>query len=340
MRVVFAGGGTGGHLFPGIALAEELPCGSVSFLCTLREFDSRRLTVRGLPHRSVGRWSVRSALRHLRERRADVVVGLGGGGSFPGLAAGMLRGVPVVCLEQNVLPGRVTRLGGRGAQRVYAQWSETRRYLPGLNGRFVWTGSPLRRMKSPGREESRRRYGLSPARPTVLVLGGSQGAETLNRVMPEAAARVGNRVQFLHLAGRAERIEAVERAYRSCGAPAAVLAFEEEMEFAYAAADLAVSRAGAMAIAELCRFRIPSLLIPYPDAADDHQAVNARALAARGAASWMREKNWNSSAAAEWISRLVTGGSLADNTCSALEALDRPDAGTAILADLRGRVLR
>ncbi|MHC4606917.1 MAG: UDP-N-acetylglucosamine--N-acetylmuramyl-(pentapeptide) pyrophosphoryl-undecaprenol N-acetylglucosamine transferase [Planctomycetota bacterium] len=340
MRVVFSGGGTGGHLFPGIALAESLPSGSSHFLCTRRAFDLDQLDRRRLPFTAVGKWSVRRALRVLRGHNADVVVGLGGGGSLAGLLAAALRGVPFVCHEQNVIPGRLNRLAARGARRFYAQWRQSRRYPRSLNGRFLWSGTPLRKMARRNPIAARIRYGLDSDWPTILVIGGSQGAEFLNREIPDAASEIRARVQFLHLVGRPGRVDDVMQIYRENGIAAKVLAFEQEMEWAYSAADYAVSRAGAVALAELCRFRIPALLIPYPHARDDHQYLNAEVVAATGAAHLVREERFTKEGFRKWVSILVSPDLNIDNVRRALKSLDRPDAVQTILEDLRERVLK
>ncbi len=327
MRIVFCGGGTGGHLFTGIAMADNP--GGVHFLCTPRRFDAEHLSACGLPFTPLRKYQVRAAVRVLKSLRPDVVIGLGGGGSLPGIMGAVLRGIPFVCLEQNVLPGRLNRIAAGGARRFYCQWRESKKYLPGMNGRFRWTGSPLRRMPRRDPREARLRYGLSPDRPTVLVLGGSQGALALDRMIPAAAAEMPEEVQFLHLTPR----EDVRYAH------GAVRPFEHEMEWAYSAADAAVSRAGGLAIAELCRFRIPALLIPYPHARDDHQAFNARAVARAGGARLVREENFTPAVLAEWVRTLVSAPAIMNNMRRSLKALDRPKAEAEIRQDLGANIL-
>jgi len=338
MRLLFCGGGTGGHLFPGIALAERRDVGSVHFLCTPRALDRSELGRRGFPFTPVGRWEIRKAVRTVQFFAPDVAVMLGGGGAIPGLLASAALRLPYVCLEQNVVPGRLTRLAARGARRLYAQWRESRRYLGGTNGRFVWAGSPLRKLPFRDAGEARRRYALDPDRPTILVLGGSQGSEAINRRLPEWAGALPGPVQFLHLAGVDKGADEVRTGYRSAGVPASVLEFEPEMEWAYSAADAAVARAGAITLAELCRFRIPALLIPYPHAKDDHQAANALALARAGAAWAVRQEGFRREILRAWGEALVSGNEILDNMREALAAFDRPGAEDFILRDLRERI--
>lgn len=347
MRAVFAGGGTGGHLYPGIALAQYLRAqGSTSlFLCTDRPFDARELAAYGmdfdplaaprirpilaLPASMMS--AVRSARRRLRDFAPDLVVGLGGYGSFPTLAAAALDGVSYVLLEQNAKPGRANLLAARGARRIYTQWDEARRNFPGLGARVIHAGSPLRSgLERIPRKDARRKLGLDSDAPVVGVIGGSQGADSLNGlVIRELAAAPG--VRILHLAGR--WADATRAAYRSAGLDARVEEFRRDMGAVYSACDLVISRAGALAIAELQALGCASVLVPYPHAARDHQAANARALERVGAAAVVDERTARPGALAAWARKLMRGDGDFDRMRRVISTLARPDSARHIVED-------
>lgn len=317
-RVLFAGGGTGGHLYPGIALAHTLKT-RILFLCTERPFDRLALEAAGLPYCVLpaprispsfplrfGRACARAA-RVLLEFRPDVVVGLGGYGSVPTLVAATCLGIRFVLLEQNVLPGKANRALARLAARVFVQWDGTK-----ISGRVVAAGSPLRAtLTRIDRVEACGRLGLDSRQPVVLVLGGSQGAEALNSVDLD--------VQTLRIVGRGRTARGT-----------VVLEYLNEMELAYSAADLAISRAGALAIAELAHFGIPTVLVPYPHAADDHQRENARRL---GDAAWVVEET-ELPRLRGIVDKLVSGDPEVHNRGRALQRFARPDAARTIAEEL------
>jgi UDP-N-acetylglucosamine--N-acetylmuramyl-(pentapeptide) pyrophosphoryl-undecaprenol N-acetylglucosamine transferase len=346
MKVIFAGGGTGGHLYPGIALAQSLEAGSRAFfLCTERAFDARELAAYGmdfevlsaprlrpilaLPAAMIG--AVARARRRLREFSPDLVVGLGGYGSFPTLAAAAMEGTPYVLMEPNAQPGRANLLTARGARRIYTQWEETRRAFPGLAARVVHAGSPLRNgLERLPRAEARRRLGLEGDAPIVGVIGGSQGAESLNRlVIRELAAAPGARV--FHLAGK--WAEAIRAEYRAAGRDARVEEFRRDMGTVYSACDLVISRAGALAIAELQALGCASVLVPYPHAAGDHQAANACTLERLGAAAVVDERTAAPGALEAWVRRLMRGDAVFDRMRLVISSLARPDSARHIVKD-------
>jgi UDP-N-acetylglucosamine--N-acetylmuramyl-(pentapeptide) pyrophosphoryl-undecaprenol N-acetylglucosamine transferase len=346
MRVIFAGGGTGGHLYPGIALAQSLDRESRSlFLCTERAFDARELAAYGMDFEVVAAprlrpflslpaamvSSVRFARTRIRDFAPDLVVGLGGYGSFPTLAAAAMDRIPYVLMEPNAQPGRANLLTARGARRIYTQWEETRRSFPGLAARVVHAGSPLRSgLERLPRAEARRRLGLEGDAPVVGVIGGSQGAESLNRlVIRELAAAPGARV--FHLAGK--WAEAIRAEYRAAGCDARVEEFRRDMGTVYSACDLVISRAGALAIAELQALGCASVLVPYPHAAGDHQAANARVLERAGAAGMVDERTARPGALAAWVRRLMREDEVFDKMRRVISTLARPDSAAHILKD-------
>jgi UDP-N-acetylglucosamine--N-acetylmuramyl-(pentapeptide) pyrophosphoryl-undecaprenol N-acetylglucosamine transferase len=313
-RYVFAGGGTGGHLYPGLAVAaavrEREPDAEITFLTTMRALDKELLgqtdfaqieqAVRPLttnPFRLPEFWwswrrSVRAARALLKEKRPRAVLGLGGYAAGPPVVAARALGIRTVILNQDALPGRANRYLARHADLVVLQWEASRKHFP-ANTNCQVLGCPIRReFVGASREEGRARFGLDPERPLLLVTGASQGARTVNRVMqrvwPEFAARHPE-WQLLHLSGPLDEDE-TRAAYTDAHVEANVLAFTHEMWLALAAADAVVSRAGASTLAELTTLGLPAVLLPYPYHRDRHQHANARALVDGGAALLVEDR--------------------------------------------------
>lgn len=317
LRVMIAGGGSGGHLYPGLALREALHERyggrvDVRFLATDRPLDRRILereavewdVVPGLRRSeaaaagrprggvSVGpSWIGRAprsfavAFRHVRDFRPQVMIGLGGFASIPGAVVGRALGVPLYLVEPNVVPGRANRWLATRAREVWTQFEETAALLP-ARSRACPVGHPIRECLRPvERGEAREWYGLDPAATVVFAFGGSQGAHAINEILASEAknwAHVLPDVEVLHVAGERD-VADVRQAYVEAGVAARVIAYTDCVQRAYSAADLVVARAGAGTIAELARFGLPSVLVPL-GSADGHQARNALEMARRGAA--------------------------------------------------------
>jgi UDP-N-acetylglucosamine--N-acetylmuramyl-(pentapeptide) pyrophosphoryl-undecaprenol N-acetylglucosamine transferase len=308
VRVLIAGGGTGGHLFPGIALAEEVTTrnakNQVSFVGTERGLEVRvvpqagfpleLISARGLKGMGLGRllrglvalpvsfvqsWSI------LRRYRPDVVVGVGGYASGPVVLAAWLQRVPTVVQEQNALPGLTNKVLGRVVRVVFIAFDEARRFFPSRKVQLI--GNPIRRkLMDNYLRSSVRHEGF-----TLLVFGGSQGAKGINDRMIAALDDLQDlkaSLHILHQTGKKD-VEAVRAAYQAKGFNAEVVEFIDDMSGAYARADLVVCRAGATTLAELTVCKKASLLIPFPHAADNHQAVNAQAMVQSGAALMFTE---------------------------------------------------
>lgn len=322
-RVLFAGGGTGGHLYPALALASALeaerPGLEVHFVGALRGVEARVLPAVGRPHtllrleplrrsRPWENWrlvpsmaSTARGLSRLFDRfRPDLVVGTGGYASGPAGAWALLHGVPLAVQEQNSYPGLTTRLLSRWARQVHLGFPEAAEFLsPGPRTEVCALGNPIRPPDPMlDRIACRREFGLDADGVVVLVVGGSQGARALNEAMVGALQRVAagefpGRPEGLQLlwATGPRHLESIEARLADLGVDGWVrtTGYIEEMPKALAAADLAVSRAGAMATAELLAWGIPALLVPLPTAAADHQTHNARSLAEAGAAVWVKE---------------------------------------------------
>ncbi len=305
---VFAGGGTGGHLYPGLAVASALrqlvPDARITFFTTTRALDRQLLEPTGYgqveqpvrpftmhPLRVPGflwawRRSVSAAKRFLRRERVRAVLGLGGYAAGPPVVAAHKLGVRTAILNPDAIPGRANRHLSRYAGLVAMQWEASRAYFPaGANCQAV--GCPIRaEFEAPNPEAGRRLFHLQPGRPVLLVTGASQGARTVNQTVvhlwPQFHA-AHPEWQLLHLTGVADEAE-VRAAYGAAGAPAQVLAYTHEMPAALAAADMVISRAGASTLAELTALGKPAILLPYPYHKDRHQHANARILVEAGAA--------------------------------------------------------
>lgn len=316
-RFAIAAGGTGGHLFPGLAVAEVLHArGHEVMVLTSEkhidavategrtEFRIERLPGIGLP-KGISLGTARFFLRFasgilhcnrlLANFRPAAVLGMGGFTSTAPILAGRLRGLPVFVHESNAIPGKANRLNAKLAGGLLVGFQDCARRLPKLT--CTYTGTPVRnalqRNKIP-KAEALQRFGLGPDRKTVLVMGGSQGAAGVNVAMMEASLSLGPGFQFIHLTGAADE-EAVRAFYSRSNIPAWVGAFHHAMQEAYGAADLAVARSGAASLTELAHFELPSILIPYPHAAEDHQTFNATIFSEAGAAVLLQERDANPS---------------------------------------------
>lgn len=279
--------------------------------------------------------ALRAASRRIREFRPDVLVGVGGYGTVPPVLAAVAAGVPYVLLEQNIRPGKANRFLAAGASRIYVQWAEARSSFPGCGDRVRVTGSPLRRrLRKVPRGEALRRFGLDEGRPTLAVVGGSQGAEALNRGAVEGLDGSAGALQIIHVAGPSQ-VEAVRGAYRSRGARAVVLDFVPDMERLYSAADLVVCRAGAMTIAEIAAFEVPAVLVPIAKSSGDHQRENARAVARAGGGILMEEPDCLAGGLAPVLRRLASRDPVFERMKEGLRSLARPEAAGDILEDLR-----
>ena len=313
MKFAIACGGTGGHLFPGLAVAEVLrgQGHGVLLFVSEKEVDARALANHpdlareklpsiGLP--SLFSPAMVTFLQRLRASvkkcgsvydrdRPDAVLGMGGFTSIAPLIAAWRRGIPAYLHESNAIPGKANRLAARFCRAVLLGFGECARHFGRRPTRV--TGTPIRReltQNVPSREDARRKLGLAADRTTLLVMGGSQGAAGINAVLGKAAPHLaGADVQVIHLAGQRE-VDMVRGAYESAGVPCVVLPFCDRMQEVYPAADLAVSRAGAASLGELSWFGLPAVLIPYPYAAEDHQRLNAEIYSADGAAKVVAEK--------------------------------------------------
>jgi UDP-N-acetylglucosamine--N-acetylmuramyl-(pentapeptide) pyrophosphoryl-undecaprenol N-acetylglucosamine transferase len=307
--ILLAGGGTGGHLYPGIAVAEALrgvaPDTTPVFLCTEREIDRVILGPTGFEFvpQPIVPWkkSISGTLRFarhfgqtwemvrkvLRERKPAAVLGLGGYAAGLAVKLAARKKIPTALINPDVIPGEANRLLMRQATVVCCQFEQTREYVDGSQReKLKVTGCPIRSdiQQLPPREEAARRLGLDSMLNTLVVTGASLGAQTINEAVLTMLEGVTLRGwQILHLSGR-DHAPAVRAGYRDLSTPAVVIDFTSAMADIWAVADLSISRSGASSCAELTACGVPSLLFPYPFHKDMHQRANAQVLADAGAA--------------------------------------------------------
>jgi len=345
VRVLIAGGGTGGHLYPGVALAREVkrrdPQATVTFVGTATGVEARvvpregfaldLIRVAGLKGKSIVSVAKGLALlplaaldawRVISRRRADVVVGVGGFASGPVLALAALRGYPTMLLEQNALPGLTNRLLSRLVRVAAVTFDDALRFFPGVG---VLTGNPVRPEFFASRPVD---DGRRPAR--VLSFGGSQGAHAINMAMVEAAPRLAAAgLAVTHQTGERD-VERVREGYRRAGVEARVEAFLYEMDREMTAADLVICRSGATTLSELAAAGRAAILVPLPTATDDHQRKNADVVARCGAAVVIEERELTGTTLADAVLAIAGDADRLARMSAAARQLARPDAAARI----------
>jgi len=350
-RVVIAGGGTGGHIFPGIAVAQEFKAAlgsEVIFITTPKAVSARILERYGFPWEAidskalkgqglVGRvralmgvpGSIREAKARLKVLAPHLVLGMGGHTSGPVGVAAYLLGIPLALHEQNAIPGATNRWLGRLAGRVFVSFPASRTYFP--PNLSLWTGNPIR-------EEFFQAHAARPDEPiTVFITGGSQGAHHLNMEVLAALPLLTDlreRLQFLHITGEAD-LGGVEAGYQRAGFAAQVAAFTPQVANWMAQAHLVVCRAGASTLVELAAVGRAALLVPYPFAANNHQEHNARFLAEAGAAEMILNKNFTGEVLAGKIRQFMADPQTRAQMETASRRLARPDAAKEIVQGCR-----
>ncbi|MDQ3557482.1 MAG: undecaprenyldiphospho-muramoylpentapeptide beta-N-acetylglucosaminyltransferase [Gemmatimonadota bacterium] len=372
-RVLFAGGGTGGHLYPALALAEAFvrqdPRSEVFFVGARRGVEARVLPERGVPHALLPLQPIRRARpwenwrllpaavqtaaglrRVFADFRPNLVVGTGGYASGPAVAWGILSGVPTAVQEQNSFPGLVTRWVAGRTRQIHLAFPEARAYLrPGPGTRVLELGNPIRPPDaSIERADARRAFGLGTGT-VALVVGGSQGSRALNQAL---LAELGGVIEgelpappagleILWATGPAH-FDAVVAELDTLGVRdwISVRPYIQDMPSALAAADFAVSRAGAMALAELCAWGIPPILVPLPSAAANHQHHNAVALAEAGAGVHVPEAELGGGRLWREILALAEDQALRERLARRARERGRPDAADRIVSELRKLLAR
>jgi len=355
MRVLIAGGGTGGHFFPAVALAEAFmmtdPEGSILFAGTDNPLEVSTLLRRGFDHVSISAGGLKGqgvwrqahgllklpigfwqAVKTIWRFKPDITIGVGGYASGPVALAARLMGKNMVIHEQNLLPGFTNRILGRLAQRIFVSFPDDLGVF--TSSKTVLTGNPVRQEVLRAASSESRKDSF-----TVLVVGGSQGAHTINCAVVEALKHLDlpSAIGFIHQTGTKDA-PWVTRAYKEHGIRATVEPFIENMASAYHSSDLVICRAGASTVAELAALGKPALFVPFPFAANNHQELNARYVADRGGGEVMIEKDLNGESLARKICHYESNrGALRDISIRA-SALGRADAAKVMADECRSLV--
>lgn len=365
MRIIVSGGGTGGHIYPALTIvraiqkkipdaeflyvgtkdgleADIVPKEGIAFETVNIQGFKRSLTPENLVRGAQAFGGVMKAMGIVRRFKPDVAVGTGGYVCGPILLASSLMGIPTLIQEQNVMPGVTNRLLARFVSCIAMGTKEAAEHFP--KGKRVFTGNPIREEVMRARsEDGKKLFGFDPKAKTVLVSGGSRGARSINRAMVGVLAHYAGRdgVQILHVTGKAGYDDTMERLQEAgVDLAAAGNLFVEpylyNMPQALACADVAVFRAGAIGIAELTARGVPSVLIPYPFAAANHQEMNARAIATAGAARMILDRELTSERLLSVLAELLSEDAKLRRMAKAAKKLGRPKAADEIAS----RVIR
>ncbi len=358
LRIIISGGGTGGHIFPAVAIANELrrrlPEVEILFVGANGRMEMTRvpeagykimgLDITGLQRRLTPQnllfpvrvlRSVRKAGKLIEQFRPDAVVGVGGYASAPVLLAATSRAIPSLIQEQNSYAGLVNKLLARRVNKICVAYDGMEKFFPA--DKLVVTGNPVRAEIAHGnRAEALKFFGLNPDKKTLLVIGGSLGARTLNQATAAALPRLREAgIQLLWQTGKLYFPEAQQQADQASGLHA--LEFIQRMELAYAAADIVISRAGALSVSELCLTGKASILVPSPNVAEDHQTKNALALASKGAAVLISDEHAPARLYNEAL-RLLADTERQHQLSVRVRELARPNATAAIVDELLGLI--
>lgn len=352
IRILVTGGGTGGHLFPAVATAQEfkrrMPETEVLFVGTRRKVDTSSLAVYGFASKSIScyglkgkkllelmkalavlPWSCFQALVIMRSFRPHIVFGVGGYVTGPVVATAKLLGITTVIHEQNSVPGLANRKLGRIVDRVCLSLPESGELFP--ISKIVYTGNPVRSTILELTRSSKKERNLKK---TVLVLGGSQGAQAVNRLVVRALETFSEQqlslMRVVHQTG-AKDLEAVQDMYQNIGVEVDVRSFITEMHKVYEDTDLVVSRAGATTLSELAVLGKPVVLIPFPFAADNHQEKNANYYAAAGGAILFKENELTGEKLAETIWSLLEDNKRRQEMADSMKERSFPDAAGKIV---------
>ena len=357
MRIVIAGGGTGGHVIPALAIAHQLKkqfAAEVLFIGTARGIETRLVPQAGYPLELIKVGALKNvslmtrvktmfdlpralwvAGRMLTNFRPDVVIGVGGYASGPGMFAAIRRRIPTLAFEPNVVPGFANRMVARWVSVAAVHFEETCEYFP----RCKVTGVPVREA-----------FFTMPAKtagpPTLLVFGGSQGARAINQAMIESLSGLRERVPGLHIIHQTGQrdYDNVLAAYQKAGAQGhergEVHKFIDDMPGTFARADLLVCRSGASTVAEIAAAGKPAIFVPFPQAADDHQNVNARALEKAGAAIVVEESNLEAAYLVDTIATVIADPRRLQAMSEAAKSLAHPKAVEEIAAMVEGLIAR
>ena len=359
MRIIITGGGTGGHTYPVLAVANEIRQlrndAEILFIGTERGIEAKAVPAAGIPIKFIRARGVSlqplkfiqfltdnslglfQALSVYNSFKPDFVLASGGFVSAPVVAAAALKGIPSILMESNVLPGKTNKLLSRWAKKVLVSFEESRQFLP--KEKVFVTGNPIRKeIMERTREEGCKILNLSPDKFTLLVTGASQGAKSVNEAVIEALPEWnGKDWQILHLVGRKNYEEvknAVKEAAISFKAEYRCIDYTEDMASVYAVTDLVVARSGASTMSEITARGIPAILIPYPFAADNHQEKNARLMEKHNGAVVILDKDVKEKLKGQVLS-LAGDKDRLKLMSDAMRGLGKPEALENILKELK-----
>lgn len=367
MRIIVSGGGTGGHIYPAITIiraierlvgsceilyvgtkhgleADIIPKEGLAFSTIEVSGFARRLTLKNIAILFRSLKSVWDSKRIIDEFKPDVVIGTGGYVCGPILLAASLKGVPTIIQEQNVIPGITNKILARFVRKIALGYKEAGPYFSVGPEKLVFTGNPIRRdVMECTKEAGMAALGLNPGRKTILISGGSRGARSINRAMLEVHKRFSGRndVQLLHVTGKSEYNDIVgllaeQGIEAKSGGNIIIKPYLYNMPEALAAADLAVFRAGAVGLAELTARGIPSILVPYPYAAENHQEFNARVMEKCGAAMVIRDAELDGVKLSRLLEEIVNNAAQLGEMAAASQRLGCPGAADEIARLVRG----
>ncbi len=349
MRIIIAGGGTGGHVFPAISIADEISgrnnSDEILFVGTQKGMENelvhkngyqiQHISSRGFVGRGVFKTFIAffhalkglfDSISIIKKYKPDVVLGFGGYVSGPFLLAAFLVRKPTAICEQNTVPGVTNRILGKIVDKIFASYDSSIQYFP--SKKFQVTGNPIRNKILQTSESTQDSDSLS-----ILIFGGSQGATSLNRAAPEAISKIEhNNISIIHQTGKKD-FDYVKDSYNNSGVDADVRAFIDDMALAYSQSDLVIGRAGAGTIAEITALGKPSILVPFPYAAHNHQLENAKILQEEGAAVLIEDKDATPDKLANTLTNLLDKDKL--NVMSAnAKKLGKPEASKVIVDEL------
>lgn len=364
MHIIIAGGKTGGHLFPGISVADALKrmmknAGrqiEILFVGTDAEFETRTLEKYHYDHKAIYAKPIKGknillkglsvaailislvqSMVIMKTFKPDFVLGVGGFSSFAVIVSAWLLGIPTAIQEQNAFPGMTNRLLSRFAKTIFTAFEQTRGWENRLNAKYV--GNPVRKAAPSSHPDDSSLENLDPGKPTILITGGSQGASSINHAVLDALELMDegeltpDSFNIIHQTGISEQ-EMMKSRYEKLHISATVGAFFDDMPAFQTIADLVITRAGAGIIAELSTKGLPAILVPYPHAADDHQAFNAKALEQKNAAVMIPDKDLTGLRLKEELTHLMTDPSILTRMKAQLKEFAMPDADEKIASHI------
>ncbi len=358
MKIIFAGGGTGGHLMVGLSTAEEIRSrfheAEIIFFGTDKRFEKRCVEQRGFQFRQIRARKWEKSWKHLfpfistlfmgviesllamRKFNPDIVVGLGGYASAAPIIAAKLLNVHSVLLEQNLIPGKANRFLAKWVDEIYCHWQGSQKWF-GRAKTIRVTGTPIRRdiLRSQKRN-SAEKSGLDPSKRTILITGGSQGAQAINEVILKCLPKLeslSDTLQIIHCTGE-YGYETAKAAYKQSKLNAFVCSFLDDMGAAFSMADLIICRAGATTIAEITAIGIPAILIPYPYAADNHQYWNAMELVSNGGGYLLQQLDLTPEKIFELITDLLNNKEKYDRMKMFNKGMGIPNAAVNVVDNL------